>query len=551
MGVVRRGVRVMGNPLRASAGVSAAVFTSRILGLGREALFAALFGSGAAADAFQVAFRIPNLLRDLFAEGALSSAFIPTFTAVAHHEGDARAQRVASLAGSLVVVVTGLIAAAGMMFAGEVVHAISGGFAGDQAKAAMATRLTRLMMPFLTIISLSAVWAGVLNAKRRFLTPAYAPVVFNAVMIAAGATLVAIALDVHTTLIAWSAATVVAGLAQLTSLVPALWRGGFRIRPRLKGAWSDPAIRRILRLMAPAVAGLAAIQINIFVNTRFAANLGDGPLGQLNYAFRLFYLPVGIFGVALATVTTTTVAEEAARGDVAALRSRTREGLAAALMLTTASAVGLAVLAEPVVTLIYKRGAFTSADAVDTAWILRAYLVGLVTAATVKILAPAFYSIDRPRVPLVASFLAVVSNIVFNALTYRDLGAPGIALGTAIGSIVNTTVLLWAFRSRIGGLWTSNTLRHTGTLLFANGVLAAVVGGVWLAAAWANERLAVPYSWLEQGFLLLAVLVTVAVGFATYAGLLSTTTYPGAKLLREMPRRLLSRVLRRKTDDSS
>jgi putative peptidoglycan lipid II flippase len=524
--------------LRSSGRLTVAVLTSRVLGVVREAIFAALFGAGALADAYQVAFRIPNLLRDLFAEGALSSAFVPTFTAALVQDGRDRAYVLGNLAAAGALLVTGGLSLLGVVFAEQVVHAISGGFGGDVEKLELATRLTRIMMPLLALVSLGAVWMGMLNAQKRFLPPAYAPAMFNVVSIVVGVGLLLAGRPAEQALFAWSVGTLVAGAVQALFQVPALWRMGWRPAARVVGLFRDPGIRRIARLMGPAILGLAAIQINIFVNTRFAADLGDGPVAQLAYAFRLFYLPIGMFGVALATVTTTRVAEDAARGDREGLADRAAEGVSAGWMLASASAVGLLVLAEPVVGLLYERGAFTAEDTSATAVILQMYLLGLVPYSLVKILAPSFYSVDRPRTPMMASACAVAVNITFNYFTYRQLGAPGIALGTALGALANLLILRVAFGRQISALQRPGTSRRLGALLLGNAVLAAAVLGAWHLASLALASLA---GGTYQIGVALSLLVVILLGFFVYVGVLRMLSYPGATLLWSLPARLLRR----------
>ena len=532
----------MAETLRTSARLSLAVLASRVLGVAREATFAALFGAGQIADAYQVAFRIPNLLRDLFAEGALSSAFIPTFTAVLARDGQGAAHRVANLAVSGVLMITGTLSVLGIVFAEGIVRLISAGFAGDDEKLRLAVALTRVMMPLLSLVSLAAVWMGMLNAQRRYLPPAYAPVVFNVGSVAVGVTLLWAGSTGEDGVYWWSVGTLVAGAAQALMQLPWLWHMGYRPLLHIKGLWSDPAVRRIVRLMTPAIIGLAAVQINIFINTRFAADLGDGPVGYLAYAFRLFYLPVGLFGVALATVTTTRVAEDAARGDRVRLAARAAEGMAGVWLLTSASAVGLLVLAEPVVALVYQRGAFARADTVATAWVLRAYLLGLVPYALIKILAPAFYSIDRPKIPLLASIAAVTVNVTFNALTYRELGAPGIALGTALGALSNVVVLRASFGRVIGPVPKTRRVKDGVALLVANAILAGAVWSLWqgvmVLRTVAAQTSAVPDSLL----LVLGLALVIGVGFLLYVGCLYAAGFPGAKLLWELPKALLRRL---------
>lgn len=529
----------MASTLRASAGLSIAVLSSRVLGLVREALFAALFGAGALADAYQVAFRIPNLLRDLFAEGALSNAFVPTFAARLERDGKAGAHALGNLVLGGVLLVTGGLSLLGILFAEQVVDAISADFGGDAAKVALTVHLTRWMMPLLALVSASAVWMGMLNAQRRFLVPAMAPAMFNVAILMIGAGLWLWDTTPERALVGWSVGTLAAGAVQGGVQLPALWRLGYRPVPRLAGLRRDPGVRRIVRLMAPAVVGLAAVQLNVFVNTRFAAELGDGPVAQLSYAFRLFYLPIGMFGVALATVTTTRVAEDAARGDRGKMRASTAEGLGAAWMLTGASCVGLVLLAEPVVALIFERGRFTAADTQATALVLQAYVLGLVPYSLVKILAPAFYALDRPRIPLLASVGAVVVNLGFNAATYRALGAPGIALGTTLGALVNFTVLRIAYAKIVGPLPREGRLRRFAALALANLVMAGVVAGTWWGVRQLVATPGVPAAaWLRGA----AVLAVIALGASVYVAVLVRLRVAGAELLARLPGALWRRV---------
>lgn len=538
----------MAETLRSSGRVSVAVALSRVLGLVREQVFAALFGASMVADAFQVAFRVPNLLRDLFAEGALSAAFVPTFTASLVNEDRDKAYELGHLIFTALFVITGALSALGIFFAEPIVHAISNGFDGDAEKVALAASLARVMMPLLCVISLSAVWMGMLNAQRSFMAPAYAPAMFNVASVSIGGLLLLLGLGVEQGVWWWSVGTMLAGGVQLLVQLPALWRLGFRPALRLRGLFRDPRVRRIARLMGPAVVGLAAVQINVFINTRFAASLpDDGPIAQLSYAFRIFYLPIGVFSVAIATVTTTRVSEDAARGDLKALGASAAEGMSAVWMLMGASAVGLWILSVPVVELLLQRGAFDSTATLATAAVLQSYVLGLLPYGLVKILAPVFYGLDRPRIPLIASMCAVAVNITFNFLTYERFGAPGIALGTTLGAITNFIVLRVGLRGLVGpvdGPSTRGKARDIAALVLANLVMAGVVWGGWyglseLSADWGLGGRIV------RGFGLLAI---VGAGFGVYVALLTRMEYPAASLLSELPSKIWRRLRPGKTN---
>ncbi|MBK9753904.1 MAG: murein biosynthesis integral membrane protein MurJ [Nannocystis sp.] len=532
----------MSGSLQRSGSLSLAVAVSRVLGLLREALFSRLVGAGALADAYSVAFRIPNLLRDLLAEGALSSAFVPTFTAALVQEDRARADQLANLTLAVLLLVTGGLTLLGVVFADDLVRLMTAGW--SPAKLADAAALTRIMMPLLALVSVGAVWTGMLNAQRHFLAPAYAPALFNVISVLCGAGLWIAGAGGMWAVTAWSIGTLAAGVVQSFYLLPPLWRLGYRPRLALRGAWRHPGVRRIARMMLPAVVGVAAIQVNIFVNTRFAASLGDGPVAQLEYAFRIFYLPIGMFGVALATIATTQLSEEAARGDRSGLVQKTGESLSALWLLTAASTVGLVVLAEPIVSLIYEGGRFTAADTLAVAAILRAYALGLVPYSMVKIVAPAFYATDRPRLPLLASLAAIAATIAFNAYFYRQLGAPGLALGTSLGALVNVGLLRLFFARKVGPLARPGRVRELAWLLLANAVMGGVLYAAWTGAALGLTQLALrgPLATLA---LALALLLIVGLGFLVYVSVLQLARFPGIDSLARLPRSLWRRIRRR------
>jgi len=531
--------RDMPDALRSSLPLSLAILGSRVLGLVREMVFAALFGAGAVADAYQVAFRVPNLLRDLFAEGALSAAFVPTFTAALSNDSRARAELLADLVMSALLVVTGLLTTLALVFAHPLVSLMTDAMAGDAAKLALAVQLTQIMLPILVVVSLAAVWMGMLNAQRRFVVPALAPALFNVVSIAVGVGLAIAGRSATEAIVAWSIGTMAAGIAQAGIQLVALMRTGYRPRLRLRGIAADAGVRRIVGMMAPAVIGIAAVNVNVFTNTIFAAELGDGPVAQLNYAFRLFYLPLGVFGMAIATVTMTEISAEAAKGDRTALVQRTRDGAWASWMLTSASAVGMFVLAEPIVRLVYRWGATSVADATAIAEVLKYYVLGLVPYSLVKLYAPVFYGIDRARVPMVASIVGVAVNLGFNWATHRELGAPGIALGTTLGALVNVGIL-WVMTRRVaaGEGDATGWLRNAAALVVANTLL----GGIAWACLHAGTRIDTTGAWGQRGVDAIVLGIAMLVGFVGFALVLRSFGYPGAARLVAMPASLVRRL---------
>jgi putative peptidoglycan lipid II flippase len=459
--------------------LSAATMTSRVLGLVRDQLFAALVGANRWSDAFVVAFRIPNLLRDLFAEGALSSAFVPTFADAHAKRGKEAAYQLANALVGAVLLFVGAIVLAGLIGAPVLVGWLAPGFGPEEA--AFATFLTRIMMPFLLLVSLSAVAMGMLNAQMRFTAPALAPALFNVGAIAVGTWLWATGKGPRAAVVGWSVGTLVGGSMQLAAQWPSLHALGFRLRPRFgSAARADPGIRRIGRLMGAAVIGLSATQVNILVNTIFASH-EVGANTWLQMAFRLMQLPLGVFGVAIATVAGAGVAQRVAVGDMDGVRDTLGSAMRLVAFLNVPAAVGLMVLAHPIISLVYEHGRFGAADASATAEALVFYAVGLYGYSAVKVFAPAFYALDEPRIPVIGSIVGMASNVALVLTLYPVMGFRGIALGTALAATANFAVLATAWKWRHGGLGAAGIYRQLARTLAA----AAVMVGVVLATKWA------------------------------------------------------------------
>ncbi len=467
--------------VRSAGLVSALTFLSRILGLVREQVFAALVGLGPYADAFQAAFRIPNLLRDLFAEGALSAAFVPTY-AKARAESAQRGFELASRALSLLAMVLGALVLVGFVLARPLVTFLAPGFADTPGKIETTVALTRVMLPFLPMVSFAAVAMGMLNAHGRFGIPALAPSMFNLVAIAVGIVLWALGYGPEGVVVGWAAGTLIGGLAQFLVQVPSLWRAGWRFRPEW-APW-DPGIVAMLKLMAPATVGLAAVQVNIFVSTRFASH-DESAVAALQIAFRILYLPIGLFGVSVGTVAAAGLARRAAAGDATGLKITLQHALRTLAFLTIPATVGLAVLSVPVVRLLFERGKFGPEDTTLTATALLLYSVGLPAYAGVKVLAPAFYALGRPRVPFLASVSAVATNLVVIFAFHERLGFKAIPLGTSLGSVVNAAILLLVLERRLGGVWDKGLSASLGRTVGAALLIAPVAhfSVAWLEGA--------------------------------------------------------------------
>jgi putative peptidoglycan lipid II flippase len=492
--------------------ISAATLLSRVLGLVRELAFAALLGASHVADAFQVAFRIPNLLRDLLAEGALSSAFVPTFTRRLRQDGAPAAYQLANRVATWLTIAVGLLVLAGIVWTPAVVHTMAGEFSAAPGKLELTVLLTRIMMPFLLLVSLAAVAMGMLNAEERYGTPALAPALFNLVAIVSGVGLALADRYLHWTAHGvaqgWAVAVVLGGVAQLAIQLPPLTAAGYHARLELDLRLRDADLRQILRLMAPATVGLAATQVNIFVNTWFASHEA-GAVSWLSYAFRLMYLPIGVFGVAAATVATSRVAQRLAADDLPGAAQVLREGLRAVAATTLPATAGLIVLAEPIVRLLYERGRFGGVDTTATAAALGLYAVGLYAYSSVKVLAPAFVAMGRPRVPMVASMSAVAANLVLNIALYHRYGYRVLALGTSVAALTNLLILAALFQRRSRALLTLDLMAHLAKVLVATGATAAAARG-------AMRGLEQHLGHTHLGARLLGVTLACAAGVAAY-----------------------------------
>ncbi len=511
-----------GKIARSAGAVSAAVMCSRVLGLIREQIFAGFFGAGYAYDAFVVAFRIPNLLRDLFGEGALSAAFVTVFSDYDTNKGQKATWKLAS---NVLVFFTILISALtliGIYFAETLVHLLADDFQAVEGKIALTTDLTRIMFPFLLFVSLSAVVMGMLNAKDKFFIPALSSSFFNLGSICGGVSLAWLFPHFNQPAIAGMAwGTLIGGLLQLSMQLPTLFKIGFSFRPNLN--LKDPGLRRILVLMLPATIGLSATQINIFVNTNFAARCMEGSVSWLNYAFRLVQLPIGVFGVALSIAVMPILAKQAARKDINGLKTTFTSSLIMVFSLTIPATAGLIVLAEPIVRLIFEHGAFTEIDTLQTAQALTYYAYGLFAYAAVKVMVPVFYAIGNTKFPLIGSFLAVASNIIIITMTIDLFQHRAIAFSTSCTMVINFLFLALILHRKLSGF--SIRYLFIGILKIVTSCLL-MTSGIWLLksslTAWLHGQL------LMQ---LTGVFLLIGIGVLIYAVSLQLLGLPEFTLL--------------------
>ena len=484
--------------------------TSRILGLVRDQVLAHLFGASVAMDAYYVAFRIPNLLRDLFAEGAMSAAFVPTFTSYLTSRGKESAWRVGNNVINALIVVTGVLVVLGIVFADPLVRLLADEtYTANPAKLSLTIDLARIMLPSLLFIALAAALMGMLNSLHHYFIPALSPAMFNVMTIICAFALVPpLGRMGVAPITAIAIGTLLGGIAQLALQWPTLRREGFRYRLTLD--WRDEGLRRVLLLMGPGTIGMAATQINLVVNNQLATGQGTGAVSWLNYAFRLMYLPIGLFGVSIATATLPTVSRHVTQKDLAAVRDTIARGISLMLMLNVPATIGLAVLGIPIVRVIFERGAFHASDTVATAAALRCYAVGLVGYSVVRIASPVFYAIGKNRVPVIVSMIAVLVNAALNVMLVRVMGYTGLALGTSIAALFNATALFVILRRHVGGLHERRLITSAVRIVIASIAMGAV--------AFVVERWTA--TWMPQAALpwqLVRLCITIAVALATLA----------------------------------
>jgi putative peptidoglycan lipid II flippase len=516
--------------VRSAGIVSVAVAMSRVTGLLREIAMARLFGAGFVYDAFLLGFRIPNLTRDLFAEGALSSAFVPIFTQTLAQKGKKEAAILSNLVGTALILIVGVFCVLGVIFSPALVDLLAEGFRQVPGKFELAVKMTRIMFPFLLLVALAAQAMGVLNACNRFAVPALASTFFNIGSIAFG-------LIFGYSLAPWlgiepitgmAVGVVLGGALQLAWQVPSLRKEGFSFRPSID--WSHPGLRKIITLMGPAILGNAAVQINVMVNTNFASRIpGNGPVSWLGYAFRFMQLPLGLFGVAIASATLPSISRSAGAGDFEEFRRTLSKSLGMVFLLTVPSSVGLIVLGNTMIGAIYQGGKFHAFDTQQTALALSCYAVGLAGYSALKVLNPAFYALHDARTPMIVSLISIAVNYATASLllSSTSLSHAGLALSTSTVAIFGALALFMILRTRIGGIYGRNLAASIGKITAAS----AVMGG----AVWMSSR-AVQH-WLGIGRLgrLVDLAASIPVGLVVF--------YLACRLLRVSELDLASRAL--------
>jgi putative peptidoglycan lipid II flippase len=451
-----------GKIARSAGVVSIAIALSRVTGLLREAVMSRLFGASVSPiyDAFLIGFRIPNLTRDLFAEGALSSAFVPVFTRYLTTKSKAEARELYNLVATTLIVVVGSLCVLGMIFSPQLVELFASKFHRIPGKFELAVSLTRIMFPFLLLVALAAQAMGVLNATGQFGIPAMASTFFNLGSVFFGLLLgfwLGPYLGIQP-IFGMAYGVVIGGALQLAFQAPSLLSKGFAFRPQLSVV--HEGLRNVMRLMGPAILGNASVQINVLVNTNFATGITahglaiNGPVVWLNNAFRFMQLPLGLFGVAIASATLPSISRSAAARDMEQFRTTLSHSIALTLLFSVPSACGLIILGRSMIAVVYQGGKFPVSDTNQTALALTCYAIGLAGYSAIKVLAPAFYALNDARVPMLVSIVSIGVNYAMAStmINLAGLGHAGLALSTSAVALFGFFVLLIVMSRRIHGI---------------------------------------------------------------------------------------------------
>lgn len=489
---------------KAAGVVGAATLLSRIFGFIRDVVVAWFFGAGLASDAFFVAFRIPNLLRRLLAEGSLSIAFVPVFTEHLTRDGKEEAFLLARSALRLISILLAAVAVLGILLSPAIVRIVGMGFADSPEKLALTVTLTRIMFPYIFFIGLVALCMGILNVLGHFAAPALAPVFLNVAMIGS---VFFISPYLQEPVIGLALGVLIGGLLQLLLQVPFLIRMGLRFWE--KAGLYHPGLRQVGVLMLPTVFGAAVYQINILIGTLLASLLPEGSVSYLYYADRLVEFPLGVFAIATATAVLPSLSRQAAARDFVALRSTFAFSLNLVAYITVPAMVGLIVLREPIISLLFQRGEFGAVTVQMTAIALLYYALGLWAFSAVRIVVSTFYSLQDTRTPVLMAAVSLVVNVVLSVILMRWLLHGGLALATSLASMVNLVLLLFALHRKLGGLGWGDVKRSLARTVWCSVAMGFVV--------WATTTVVLPAAGHSTLHLLLGLLTAIAVGFISYA----------------------------------
>ncbi|WP_426595603.1 murein biosynthesis integral membrane protein MurJ [Pectobacterium brasiliense] len=468
------------NLLKSLAAVSSMTMLSRVLGFVRDAIVARIFGAGMATDAFFVAFKLPNLLRRIFAEGAFSQAFVPILAEYKSQQGDEATRTFLAYVSGMLTLILALVTVAGMVAAPWVIMVTAPGFAATPERFELTSDLLRVTFPYILLISLTSMVGSVLNTWNRFSVPAFAPTLLNVSMI--GFSLFA-APYFNPPVMALAWAVLVGGLLQLGYQLPHLKKIGMLVLPRLK--WRDPSVWRVMKLMGPAVLGVSVSQISLIINTIFASFLSEGAVSWMYYADRLMEFPSGVLGVALGTILLPSLAKSFASGNHDEYSRLMDWGLRLCFLLALPSAVALGILAKPLTVSLFQYGKFSAFDALMTQRALIAYSVGLMGLIVVKVLVPGFYSRQDIKTPVKIAIVTLILTQIMNLIFIGPLQHAGLALSIGLASCLNAGLLYWQLRKQdifqpLPGWWGFLVRLLTAVIVMS----LVLLGMLWWMPAW-------------------------------------------------------------------
>lgn len=464
---------------KAAGVVGGSTLISRILGFVRDALVAKLFGAGMAADAFFVAFRIPNLFRRLLGEGSLTSSFIPIFTEYLARKSREEAAGLANAFFSLALVVLAVVTGVGILFAPVIVTVMAHGFSSVPEKFQLTVTLTRIMFPYLLFVGLVALCMGILNSLRHFAAPALSPVLLNISIIVAAIFLTPFFKEPVTAL---AIGVVIGGFSQLALQLPFLWRNGIPIR--LHWEPRHPGVRRVEGLMAPSIIGLAVTQINVLVDTIVASFLEEGTVSYLYYADRLLEFPMGIFAIAVATAVLPSMSEKAAKNEMDGVKDTFSYAMRLTLFLTIPAMVGLIALGVPIISILFQRGIFTYQTTIETSQALYGFALGLPAFACVRIIVPVFYALQDTKTPVKVAFIAMLTNITCDLIFMYPLRQFGLSLATTLAATVNSMILAYMLRKRIGRIGAKRILGSSFKVAAASVLMGVAAYYICINGGW-------------------------------------------------------------------
>jgi putative peptidoglycan lipid II flippase len=430
--------------LKSASLITLITILSRIFGYIRDSRIAYLLGTGAAADAFTIAYRIPNLLRRLVGEGAISAAFIPVFSRYVTEEDRKQAWEFANAFLTLISAIVAAVTVLGILFSPSIVPLLAWGFRVDPAKFALTTLLNRIMFPYIFLICISGFCMGVLNSFHRFAAPAFAPVLMNLSVI----TFSFFAGSFSQPSVALAIGVVAGGILQVAIQLPALRRSGFRFR--FLWRLENPGVRRVGKLLVPVAFGVGIVQFNVLIGSQFASFLPEGNVMAMYLADRVMELVLGAYSIAVSTAVLPLLSRQAAQGRMDEMKMTLNFALRLVLFITVPSAVGLIILREPVIEVLFRHGDFTAASAALTTWPLLFFSLGLPAFSMVKIIVPVFYALHDTRTPVKVAFVSLLVNVGLNLLLIQPLQSGGLALGTVVAALFNCVALMLIFHRRHG-----------------------------------------------------------------------------------------------------